>query len=80
MRQAETHGFHPICVARFLAISRVCLFVNFEDLATFCRKENRLRKRHAGPYFAAFLANKTTIGLQYPQNLSTSGRLFPSIV
>src|SRR5574340_340497 len=32
-------------------------------------KGNRLQKRLAGPYFAVFLTNRTTIGLQNRQNL-----------
>jgi hypothetical protein len=34
MLQTETKALRPIYVARFLAVSRLCLFVNFANLAT----------------------------------------------
>jgi hypothetical protein len=34
MTQSETKGLHPVYVARFLAVSRICLFVNFSNLVT----------------------------------------------
>ena len=43
-------------------------------------KGNRLQKRLAGLYFAAFSTNRTTIGLQNRQNLSPPSRIFASIL
>jgi hypothetical protein len=42
-------------------------------------KGNRLQKRLAGSYFPAFLANRITIDLQNPQNLSSPSYFFASI-
>jgi hypothetical protein len=39
-------------------------------------KGNRLQKRLAGSYFAAFSAHRITIGLQNPQNLPSSSHFF----
>ncbi|MBZ0094480.1 MAG: hypothetical protein K8H75_03740, partial [Sulfuricella sp.] len=36
---------------------------------------NRLQIRLGGPYFAAFLVNRTTIDLQNRQNLSAPSRI-----
>jgi len=48
MQQTKTNGFRPIYVARFLAVSRICLFVNFANLA-ICKhsisKQNNLKKQ-----------------------------------
>lgn len=35
MQQTGTNGFRPIYVARFLAVSRICLFINFANLDTY---------------------------------------------
>jgi hypothetical protein len=35
MQQTRTNGFRPIYVARFLAVSRICLFINFANLITY---------------------------------------------
>jgi len=40
---------------------------------------NRLQIRLSGPYFAAFLVNRTTIDLQNRQNLSSPSRILASI-
>ncbi|SCY35964.1 hypothetical protein SAMN05216420_10555 [Nitrosospira sp. Nl5] len=32
MTQSKTKGLHPVYVARFLAVSRICLFVDFSNL------------------------------------------------
>jgi hypothetical protein len=40
---------------------------------------NLLQIRLDGPYFAAFLVNRTTIALQNQQNLSSPSRIFASI-
>ncbi len=48
MQETKTNEFRPVDVARFLAVSRICLFVNFANLA-ICRhstgKHNNLKKR-----------------------------------
>lgn len=48
MQETKTNEFRSIDVARFLAVSRICLFVNFANLA-ICRhstgKHNNLKKR-----------------------------------
>ncbi len=31
MQQTRIDGFRPIYVARFLAVSRICLFINFAN-------------------------------------------------
>jgi hypothetical protein len=43
-------------------------------------KGNRLQKRLAGSYFAAFLANRITIRLQNPQNLSSPSHFLAAIL
>ncbi len=39
-------------------------------------KENLLQIRLAGPYFAAFLVNRTTIALQNRLNLASPSQIF----
>jgi hypothetical protein len=43
-------------------------------------KGNRLQKRLAGSYFAAFSTNRITIGRQNPQNLPSSSHFFAAIL
>ncbi|BCT67434.1 hypothetical protein NNRS527_01018 [Nitrosospira sp. NRS527] len=43
-------------------------------------KGNRLKKRLAGSYFAAFSANRITIGLQNLQNLPSTSHFFAAIL
>lgn len=70
MRQTETRGLHPIYIARFLAVSRMCLFVNFANLTTvgLIEKPAKAYGSVAGPYLTPFSANRITVGLQNPQN------------
>ena len=48
MQETQPNEFRPVHVARFLAVSRICLFVNFANLA-ICRhstgKQNKLKKQ-----------------------------------
>jgi hypothetical protein len=43
-------------------------------------KGNRLQKRLAGSYFAAFSTNRITISLQNPQNLPSPSHFFAAIL
>lgn len=48
MQNSNTNGFRPVYVARFLAVSRICLFVNFANLS-ICKhstsNQNNLKRR-----------------------------------
>ncbi len=58
MEHNGINGFRPIYVARFLAVSRLCLFVNFANLATIGLKGNPVHKRLGNSDFAPFLPTR----------------------
>lgn len=70
MAQTETRDLCPIYIARFLAVSRMCLFVNFANLTTvgLIGKPAKAYGPAAGSYLTSFPANGITAHLQNPQN------------
>jgi hypothetical protein len=61
-------------------IPKAVLLSGGNDFASVGLKGNRLQKRLAGSYFAAFSTNRTTIGLQNSQNLPSPSHFFASIL
>lgn len=70
MAQTETRDLCPIYIARFLAVSRMCLFVNFANLTTvgLMGKPAKAYGSAAGPYLPSFPANGITARLKNPRN------------
>ena len=59
MQQTRTNGFRPIYVARFLAVSRICLFINFANLITY--KSGYLHSGSKQKSFKKFCRGETDI-------------------
>lgn len=71
------------CFNEVICISSTCKDISLKLIRCLPvgLKGNQLQKRLTDPYFAAFLTTgRTTIGLQYRQNLSLPSHFFASIL